>query len=513
MRLQHRGAPAPRGWASRNTRPGGTGIPDLRAAGWLALFASALLLLSGCDRRRPLEGETDTGKPPILELSIDKAAVTALKDTFLTVQALLVNSNHGTLAHKRIDFQARIGFISTNDSTNDSGVAQVFYYTRLKSISAAANDTIIGSFSYEGPRGAARVYDSLIIRLVPGAQTTGDSVGSLELATSRTAVQVRGTGNNDQAAISARVFDEFGAPVRDGTPVTFRILKGPGGGEILGSGATDTASTRTGVASITFRAGTRIGVVEIEASSQGHSARQALLTVTSGPPEQLSIMVRKDSTANAGNRWIMQVQAVLTDAYLNPVKDSIGVLFTLDPLHADPSGVFIEGSSFTGNPRCGDTTRVDCRRVAGSAFTSIAYRSEMVFDSLSVSGETSAGNRVIRGSLVFRAPLQKPTVRANYYGGAVFAPNDFPKDTVTIQGVLSDGFGYLVPGGRLCITTDGGSVLDTCKLTDAAGEAEFRMTVTNHDQTSLDGSRPINITLFEQSTGANGKTSFLAIFN
>jgi hypothetical protein len=326
---------------------------------WPALAACALLLSTACDRRKPLEGETDTGKPPILEMSIDREVVTALKDTFLTVQALLVNSNHGTLAHKRIDFQARVGFISTNDSTNDSGVAQVFYYTRLKSLDAPAYDTIIGSFAYEGPRGAAHVYDSLILRLVPGTQNAGDSVGSLELATSRTAVQVRGTGNNDQAAISARVFDEFGAPAKDGTPVTFRLLKGPGGGEILGNGAMDTASTRGGAATITFRSGTRIGVVEIEAASQGHSARQALLTVTSGPPEQINVMVRKDSTVDAGNRWIMQVQAVLTDAYLNPVKDSIGVLFTLDPMHADPSAVFIEGSAFTGNSRCGDTTRVE----------------------------------------------------------------------------------------------------------------------------------------------------------
>jgi hypothetical protein len=487
-------------------------LPRLFAA-WSALAALALLLLTACDRRRPLEGETDTGKPPVLELSIDKETVTAVKDTFLTVQALLVNSNHGTLAHKRIDFQARVGFISTNDSTNDSGVAQVFYYTRLKSLSAAAYDTIIGSFAYEGPRGQARVYDTLVLRLVPGMQTTGDSVGSLELATSRTAVQVRGTGNNDQAAISARVFDEFGAPVKDGTAVTFRILKGPGGGEVLGGGALDTASTRSGAATVTFRAGTRIGVVEIEAASHGHSARQALLTVTSGPPAQLNIMVRKDSTVNAGTRWIMQVQAVLTDAYLNPVKDSIGVLFTLDPMHADPAGVFIEGSSFTGNPRCGDTTRVDCRRVAGSAFTNIAYRSEVVFDSLAVAAETSTGNQVIRGGLAFRAPLQKPSVRANYYGGAVFAPYPNPVDTLTIHGVLSDGFGYQVPGARLCISTDGGSALDTCQVTNAAGEAAFRMTVSNRDQTSLDGSRTINVTLFEQSTGANGKTSFLTIFN
>ena len=479
----------------------------------LAILAACADLLSGCDRRRPLEGENDLGKPPILELSADREAVTAAKDTVLTISALLVNSNHQTLAGKPVEFQARLGYISSRDSTNDSGVAQVFYVTRVKGLTAAVNDTITASFAYEGPDGETQVTDKLVLRVVPGAVPSGDSVGSLVLATSRTGVQVRGTGNNDQAKVSARVFDLFGNPVKDGTPVSFRLLKGPGGGETLGNGMTDTASTQGGAATITFRAGTRVGVVEIEASSQGHTARQALLTVTSGPPEQLNIMVRKDSSVTAGNRWIMQVQAVVTDAYLNPVKDSIGVLFSLDPLKADPSSVFILGNSITGSPRCADTSIVNCRPVPGSAFTSIAYRSEVVFDSLAVSAETSTGTRIIRGGLTFRAPLQRPQLRANYYGGAVFAPGADPMDTVVIHGILNDGFGYLVPGASVCIATDGGSVLDTCVATNPSGEADFRMTVTSRDQTSLDASRVINVSLTERSTGAVGKTSFLAIFN
>jgi hypothetical protein len=468
-------------------------------------------LLWACDRRKPLEGEdVDLGKPPILELSAEREAVTAAKDTFLTVRALLVNANHGTLPGRRIEFQSRVGFIATHDSTNDSGIAEVVYYSRHGGLTRPVDDTIVAAYSFSAGK---TVSDTVVIRLVPGAMATGDSVGSLVLAASRTAVQVRGTGNNDQAVVSARVFDVFGNPVKDGTPVAFRLLRGPGGGEALGGGTADSASTEGGTASVTFRAGTAIGVVEIEAASQGHTVRQALLTIASGPPERLDIMVRKDSTTTVGNRWRMQVQAVLTDAYLNPVKDSIGVLFTLDPRLSDPSAVFIEGSAHTGNFRCADTTEVLCSPVAGSAFTTIAYRSEVIFDSLAVSAETSTGNRVIRGSLVFQAPLQRPAVRANYYGGAVFAPNFIPLDTVTIAGTLADGLGYPVPGARLCISTDGGVVMDTCRVTDPAGRASFRMTVSNRDQTSLAASRVINVILVEQSTGAAGATSFLAIFN
>lgn len=498
-----------------NTAPvvatsGRRAFPPGLAAWVLAAIACAAMLIA-CDRRKPLEGEEENlGKPPILELSADVETVTGVKDTFLTVRALLVNANHGTLINRRVDFQARIGFIATHDSTNDSGVAQVFYYTRLRGLTGPAFDTLIASFDYGGGKTVA---DTMVLRLVPGAQTGGDSVGSLVLGTSRTKVQVRGTGDEDQAVISARVFDLFGNPIKDGSPVTFRLLRGPGGGESLGAGATDTASTRGGAATVTFRSGTRIGVVEIEAASQGHTVRQALLTVTSGPPERLTLMVRPDSTVMAGIRWRMEVQAQLTDAYLNPVKDSVSVLFTLDPRGVSADAVSILGSAFTGNLRCADTNDLDCRSVPGSAFTTIGYGSEVIFDTLEVAAETSTGTRVIRGRHAFRAPLQRPAVRANYYGGAVFAPSFEALDTLTIHGTLADGLGRPVPGGSLCIATDGGTVLDRCLATDSAGKAEFRMTVTNRDQTSLAASRVISVLLIEQSTGASGGTSFLAIFN
>lgn len=484
-------------------------LPGL-AAWFLAALACAAILL-GCDRRKPLDGEDeDLGRPPILELSADRETVTGVTDTFLTVRALLVNANHGTLTGRRVDFQARIGFIATHDSTNDSGVAQAFYYTRLRGLAGPAFDTVIAAYDYGGEE---KVTDTLVLRLVPGTQTGGDSVGSLVLGTSRTRVQVRGTGDEDQAVISARVFDLFGNPIKDGAPVTFRLLRGPGGGESLGAGATDTASTRDGAATVTFRSGTRIGVVEIEAASGGNTVRQALLTVTSGPPERLTLMVRPDSSVMAGIRWRMEVQAQLADAYLNPVKDSVGVLFTLDPRGVSPGAVSILGSAFTGNLRCADTTELDCLPVPGSAFTTIAYGSEVIFDTLEVAAETSTGTRVIRGSLVFKAPLQRPVVRANYYGGAVFAPAFEALDTLTIHGTLADGLGSPVPGANLCIATDGGTVLDKCRVTDVAGKAEFRMTVTVRDQTSLALSRVISVMIVEQSTGASGTTSFLTIFN
>lgn len=484
-------------------------FPPLRTAAWFLAALGCAAMLLACDRRKPLDGEEDDlGRPPILEMSADRETVTGVKDTFLTVRALLVNANHGTLAGRRVEFQARIGFIATHDSTNDSGVAQAFYYTRLRGLTGPAFDTVIATYDH----GDDEVADTLVLRLVPGAQMGGDSVGSLVLGTSRTKVQVRGTGDEDQAVISARVFDLFGNPIQDGAPVTFRLLRGPGGGESLGAGMADTASTRGGAATVTFRSGTRIGVVEIEAASRGHVVRQTLLTVTSGPPERLTIMVRPDSSAMAGIRWRMEVQAQLADAYLNPVKDSVGVLFTLDPRGASAEDVSIQGSAFTGNLRCADTTELDCLPVPGSAFTTLAYGSGTIFDTLSVAAETSTGNRVVRGSLVFRAPLQRPVVRANYYGGAVFAPSFDPVDTLTIHGTLADGVGSPVPGASLCIATDGGVVLDKCRVTDPAGKAEFRMTMSLRDKTSLALSRVISVNIVEQSTGATGATSFLAIF-
>lgn len=478
----------------------------------LALSALALLFVAGCDTHKPIDSDDTLVRPPILELSAEKESIGGDRDTTMPIRALLVNSFHGTLPAKEIRFTARIGFISSVGTTNDSGVAQVIYYTRNGGLSAPSQDTVTAIFDYDGPDGRMQVSDMLILRLIPGATTPTGAVGSVELSTSRTAVQVRGSGNTDQAVISARVYDINRAPVKDGTRVSFMILSGPGGGEALGNGATDTASTRDGIASVNFRGGTAIGVVEIQASSGGQSIRQSLLTVTSGPPERINITVRPDSAVTAGNRWRLEVQAALSDAYLNPVKDSIGVLFTLGSGSVDPSAVSVLGSGHTGNLRCKDTADAACKSVPGSAFSYVTYRSDVVYDTLSVTAETSTGSRSIKTSFSFQAPLQRPVVKAEYFGGAVKVDFSELSDSAQIEGTLTDGFGYLVPGATLCIATTSGQVPEPCQVTDALGKAVFKVIVDQIDNTTLDGVKPITVILTEAASGAKGTTSFTVIF-
>jgi hypothetical protein len=476
------------------------------------LFLGTLSALQGCDMRKPLEGDSVLIRPPLLELSTEKDALGSDDDTVYLIQALLVNAFHGTLPQRAVTFAAKVGFIASEGVTNDSGKVLVPYYPRSEGLTAPKPDTIIGTFEYSTSEGMQTIHDTLILVLIPGTPSASNQVGSIELSTSRTSVQVKGSGNTDQAVISARVLDTQRNPVKDGVKVTFRLLRGPGGGETMGSGLTDTASTTNGIAAVTFHGGTAIGVVEIQASSGTESVQQALLTVTSGPPEHIDITVRKDSVNTSGNRWRLQIQAALTDAYLNPVKDSIGVLFSLDTSLADKNSLSIQGSSYTGIPRCSDTTEVDCQSVPGSAFTTVTYRSELVFSGLRIRAETSTGSKLIQVVRQVWIPLQRAQVKANYFGGAVFSPYDFPVDTVKIEGLLQDGFGYAVPFGTLCMNTDGGVLLDTCRATGFDGKAQFRMTVTNRDQTSLNPFRVINVRLIEQSTGTEGTTSFMAIF-
>jgi hypothetical protein len=472
-----------------------------------ASMALAIGFVTACDTRPPLEAQ-DLSRPPILELSAGDAALVADRDTFIVIKALLVTAAHGTLAGKELTFSAEVGYVNAMATTNDSGVAILFYYNKQKSITEARMDRIVGTFKYAVEGGTQQISDTLALQLLPGKPTSANAVGSVELAVSRPAVQVKGTGNDDQAMISARVFDIYRNPIKDGTPVLFSIARGPGGGEAFGSGGdTESAATKNGVATVIFKGGTLIGVIDIAAASGGQGTRQALLTVTSGPPQHISIVARKDSAQTAGSRWRMEVQAQLTDAYLNPVKDSIGVLFTLKPLRSSNGSVSIVGSGVTGNKPC-----ADCDSVPGSAFTAVTYRSEVVFDTLEVIAETTNPTTVIKGNLRFAAPLQRPLLRVNYYGGSVFAPSNEPIDTLTVFGTLQDGFGYGVPGARICIATDGGTVLETCQVTGATGQAAYRMTVTSRDQTSLNPFRVINVKLVEQSTGAEGATQFMAIF-
>ena len=499
---------------TRNPIPPAAALPALKAVlAFPAVFTAlaGLIFLTGCDTRRPIDADGNLIRPPVLELSADKEAVGVDKDTSLAVRALLVNALHGTLPAREIRFTAKIGFIVSSDTTNDSGIAQVLYYTRNRSLLQAAQDTLTATFKYDNEDGEQSVSDTLILRLIPGAATDG-RVGSIELSTSRTSVQVKGSGNTDQAVISARVFDINRTAIKDGTKVTFRLLSGPGGGETLGAGFTDTASTKDGTATVTFHGGTSIGVVEIQASSGTESIKQSLLTVTSGPPEHVDITVRPDSLVTDGKRWRLEVQAAITDAYLNPVKDSISVLFSLGSGSVNPASISIQGSGFTGNLRCKDTSNANCKPVLGSVFSTISYRSEVIFDTLTVTAETKTGSLAVRSSLNFVAPLQKAVVKANYFGGGVKIAAGTGVDTVQVVGELSDGFGYLVPEGRLCISTDGGEVEVPCKITDAHGLAYFSVIVDNRDHTTPDYSKPITATLMEPASGANDAAIFTVIF-
>jgi hypothetical protein len=478
----------------------------------LAAASLAALSFIACDTRKPIDADGNLIRPPILELSAEKEAVGVDKDTSMAVRVRLVNALHGTLSLREIRFTAKIGFIASADTTNDSGVAQVLYYTRNRGLTEASQDTLTATFSYANEDGEHSVSDTLILRLIPGAASGEGRVGSIELSTSRTSVQVKGSGNTDQSIISARVFDLNHAASKDGTKVTFQLLSGPGGGETLGAGATDTASTKDGVARVTFHGGTAVGVVEILASSGSESIKQALLTVTSGPPEHVDITVLPDSLVTDGKRWRLEVQAAITDAYLNPVKDSISVVFSLAAKHAGASSLSILGSGFTGNSRCKDTAQPFCKRVLGSAFSTISYRSEVIYDTLIVTAETKTGSLPIRANLTFLAPLQKAVVKANYFGGGVKLAAYSGVDTVEIVGALADGFGYAIPAGRLCISTDGGEVEVPCKATDAGGFAYFSVIVDTRDQTSLNKFKPITATLTEPASGANDLTTFTVIF-
>jgi hypothetical protein len=439
-------------------------------------------------------------------VSAPVAGIAADKDTSLVLKVLLTNAMHGTLADRRISFTAKFGFVAATIQTDESGLAEIPYYVRASTLTGPILDTVVGSFKYESSAGERTVHDTVFIALLPGnGQSTG-TTGSLELFTSRTQVQVKGTGNASQAVLTIRVLDIFRNPVQDGTPVTVRIASGPGGGEVLGDGVTsEIVATEAGEARVIFHGGTRIGVVEIQATSGSQSSRQALLTVVSGPPRQMSITAFPDPQRPAGDRWRLRVQALLTDAYLNPVKDSISVLFTLG--YGNPAAASIQGAAFTGNKPC-----PDCDSTPGSAFTEITYQSDVIFDSIIIVGETGTDQGAVRGGLQVRVPLQNAQVRAEYSGGAVFAPSNFSNDTTVISGKVFDGFGYAVSGATLCFASDGGTVVEACRITDAEGEVDFGLIITARDQTSLEPTRLINVTLTEKSTGAAGATAFRAIF-
>jgi len=258
----------------------------------------------------------------------DKILVKTNKDTVKAngidtthVQAKVMDAQGTPLKNVTVNFSASIGDITSNATTNSSGIANAVFSSGevgYSTITARAE-----GFSVSG---------KTTIALIPGPPN------SILLNFDPPVIGVRETGQNQTTLIEADVRDTKNNPVVDGTNVIFRIVHGPGGGETLSS--QDSIPTVDGKARISLSSGTVSGVVRVEAKAVGQEgniiSESSEIMIQAGPPHMKD---RNDFStthmtiaAEVLNIWKIHGETTLTisvfDKYHNPVPEGTAIYLT-----------------------------------------------------------------------------------------------------------------------------------------------------------------------------------------
>jgi hypothetical protein len=202
-----------------------------------------------------------------------------------------------------------------------NGQAVVNYTAGSDAVTAYIRATVVDA-GYEG-------YGETTLQLTPDA-----SIASISLFCDRIQIAVAGSGGYETANLYATGYDGNGNRVPEGLQISFVITDGPGGGEHLGSvgyGPYVATTNGNGVAMCPISSGSVSGTVRIRAYADTVLSAATQIMVHAGPPADITVGAEVCNTPSFGiiNERI-EVVAVVSDIYHNPVPDSTAVYFTCD---------------------------------------------------------------------------------------------------------------------------------------------------------------------------------------
>lgn len=255
----------------------------------------------------------------------DSTALSADGQSTAVVTARVLDAQGTPIEDATVNFSASIGDITPTAQTGSNGQATASF-----SSGVVGTATITATVETAG---GGSVSGHTTIILEPGLPN------SIVLSFNPTAIGVRETGQNQTAIIQAEVRDAKNNPVEDGTPVTFSIVHGPGGGESLSS--TTPIPTVDGKARVSISSGTISGNVRVQAQTTGASgsiiAKAAEILIHAGP----AYMADRDDysttsltiLADRYNIWQgmgeVPVKITVFDKYHNPVQKNTAVYLTV----------------------------------------------------------------------------------------------------------------------------------------------------------------------------------------
>lgn len=354
----------------------------------------------------PVTGEIiiNPGIASQLFLYTDVTQVAVGSGEEVTVTAtVLDNFNNHLNSGKRVFFTTDLGNITSPAQTNDDGIATAIF---SPGISAGVAEI------------TATVGSALATTVVT---VTSDEVNSIQFVNQQQiSIDVQGTGGDETAELAIQLFDMNGNLIDEPVQVGFQFITKPDpypgstssniNNEVYTYNDTAYVTSSNGMAVASVNSGTMSGIIKIKATcltSNGDeiAAQKSNIIVQAGQPYDCEFTIGGyDSGEDVGGGiWRVQIAAVITDMYNNPVSNGTAVFFELgDDQGNGYSYASIEtNSAFVGNENAnGDS-------VAGTAYTHIvfdgAYTNEIIGISIDVGDE---GGTAIDFNGNLKLPLQ-----------------------------------------------------------------------------------------------------------
>ena len=155
----------------------------------------------------------------------------------------------------------------------------------------------------------------------------------------------------DHMTVSARLLDQYGNPVENGTPVNFS-LAAP-----LGTFSPPQAGTTDGVVTTTLTASTTIGVTDLIVAAGSRQVRRSV-EFTIGPPARVNVVLAPSVITGTGEiSATVQVTAEVLDRVGRPVAAGTPVTFATDQGSFDGAGASIT-LGVTAEGKAGATLRI-----------------------------------------------------------------------------------------------------------------------------------------------------------
>jgi len=381
--------------------------------------------------------EIHPGSARYLYMFPDATEVEANSGQTVNILAQVEDKYHNPVkADVPVTFTTDLGNVTESASTNELGIAEAEFAPGIEA----------GIATIEAVADSAT--GSTVIDVI------SDDVSSISFITQDlVAIDVAGTGGNESAELRVALKDLSGNLVSDDYLVYFELIDYPAGVEINQPGTDDdSVMSVNGEAVVSIKSGTVAGNVKVRAYTFNEAgfevtAEKSNIIVQAGAPTTVEYTFGGiDEAENiGGGLWRLQIAALVTDEWNNPVSNGTVVFFSIPD--SIQYATIETGNAYVGN------FNTDQDSIPGVAFSYLTFDGAHTNDVIAVTVVTGQ----ITYSETFALPLQQGTLDVQgvpfHYE---FLDNNQEYEDIELRILLKDGQANQINGQILAFETGAG---------------------------------------------------------